>query len=148
MQTNSKHSDSVCCGNSFNSYREHRVRTEWYACDLISYIWWLARSTMLGADLVSNEHGSWPEISLLWWSNTSSTVVEITQHAHKDGHAIYWFEADGVLWVGPIAAQAKEIPLPPCHTAAASVPGFSDSDTHDALVFAVTSCGRKKKCHI
>lgn len=51
---------------------------------------------------------------------------------------LYWFEADGVLWVGPIAAQAKEIPLPPCHTDAASVAGFSDSNTHDALVFTVT----------
>lgn len=152
MQTNSKHSDSVCCSNSFISYREHRMRAEWDACGFISDDWLhfslklcagLARSITLG--LVSKKHGSWPEITFLWWSKTSSTVVEITQHAHKDGHASIALKLMVCCGLDQSQHEPRKSPSPLCHTAAASAPGFSDSNTHDALVFAVTSCGGEEK---
>lgn len=105
----------------------------------------LARSTTLEADLVSNERGSWPEITFLRWSKTSSTVVEITQHAHKDGHASIGLKLMVCCGLDQSQHMPGKSPSPPCHTAAVSLPGFSDSNTHNAPVFAVTSCGRNKK---
>jgi len=73
--------------------------------------------------------------SSLTRGNPSPLLQKPNTHTHTQRltHP-YWFEADGVLWVGPIAANALTFPV---RTA-----GISDSNSHDAQDISVTSCER------
>ncbi len=91
---------------------------------------------------------TWGNLSLLPPHHIPKRSVKSNTHTQRQTHC-YWFKADGVLWVGPIAGEAGKSSPPPhkCSSCTASV---CDMLMHTCmhqgllheLVLSVCECGR------